>query len=780
MNEIQRCEADTRSTGGGRRGAVPFNYLPVKGLVTVDEPLRLSLWRGRKHVAKALEHVEIASVQDVADFWRRTRRVTDRKDAVEYYSRGHYPTRREDSQRVGALAAILDVDDTGTPFTEAHRRLMAAGVPHAMHRSFSDGLPGKGHRYRIFVPWVAEREEARRHLVKEVFRIIDAMPGSDSWSTSGLYVPTVREDDDSEWKVLVYEEGDWKPSKPPRDSRRPRRREVKAASGDHGAEEVRSLLKYAAERGWLDDEPGWCEVAQMMACWSHPDAWCILDEVSAECAGYDHDENREKFERYERRAAGRRRENLRTLASLFRRAREEGWRPPRGRSHAIDDFRESLTSRGAPDFVLSNGRPVAGNLHNMASALDALGVEFVHDAFADRLLIRRGEAPPKPLEDNAMIELRFEVDEAFGFRPPKGDFTDYLVNLAVKNPFHPVRDYLDNLTWDGVERIGTWLVDYGGAEDTPYARAVGELFLIAAVRRIRKPGVKFDEMLVLESPQGAEKSSALEALCPDKSWFSDDLPVGADSKEVIERTAGKWILEAAETVGMRKGDVDKIKAFLSRSVDGPARPAYGRLPVERPRHFVVVGTTNESQYLKDQTGNRRFWPVKVGRFDLDRLRAHRDQLWAEAAAREEAGESIRLDPKLWAAAGVQQEARRIADPWEEALEEKLGAASDAEGRLDGKILAEDVWEMVGKSDPGSRGQHDNERLGKAIRRLGFEKRRLKLDGVNRGFYVRFPSGEKDPSQLNHLVCDGEGVCRKRGGLRIERGSRARRRRREDG
>ncbi len=209
--------------------------------------------------------------------------------------------------------------------------------------------------------------------------------------------------------------------------------------------------------------------------------------------------------------------------------------------------------------------------------------------------------------------------------------------MATKQP-KSVRDYLDALVWDGVPRIDRWLVEYAGVEDSSYIRAVSRAFLVAAVRRVRQPGCSFDTMLVLEGAQGTGKSSALRILAISDDWFTDDVSMG--SREVIEATAGKWIVEMSEIEGMGQGDVAALKAFLATRTD-QARPAYQREVVKVPRQFVIVGTTSASEYLKDSTGNRRFWPVHVGRsFDLDRLRADRDQLWAEAAVAEAKDEPI--------------------------------------------------------------------------------------------------------------------------------------------
>lgn len=205
-----------------------------------------------------------------------------------------------------------------------------------------------------------------------------------------------------------------------------------------------------------------------------------------------------------------------------------------------------------------------------------------------------------------------------------------------------VLDYLEGLTWDGTPRIDRWLVEYAGAEDSSYVRAVSRAALVAAVRRARHPGCRLDQMLVIQGPQGCEKSSALRALAVDPDWFTDDAPISGSSQAIIEATHGKWIVELSELNGMGAGDIAALKAFLSARDDVPKRQAYQRVPERVPRAFLVVGTTSATDYLQDPTGNRRFWPVRVERFDVERLSADRDQLWAEAAAAEAAGDEIRV------------------------------------------------------------------------------------------------------------------------------------------
>ena len=244
-------------------------------------------------------------------------------------------------------------------------------------------------------------------------------------------------------------------------------------------------------------------------------------------------------------------------------------------------------------------------------------------------------------------------------------------------------------------RIGNFLARYAGAVDTPYVRAVGQLSLIAAVRRARNPGAKFDEMLVLESGQGKNKSTAFEILATRPEWFTNSVPLTADSREMLEHVEGKIFAEVAELQGMRKGDIEHIKAMLSRTTDR-GRMAYDRYQTERKRQFVFIGTSNGRSYLRDDTGNRRFWPVAVKEFDLAALRRDVDLIWGEAATLEssvddETGEplSIRLDPSLYQAAEKEQ-AKRLEiheDPLTDALQSYLG-------EREGKIANEDVWQIL--------------------------------------------------------------------------------------
>ena len=401
-------------------------------------------------------------------------------------------------------------------------------------------------------------------------------------------------------------------------------------------------------------------------------------------------------------------------------ARKYALRQIRNGHHATYDFSRD-----------DKGRALAGQ-YNISKALTRLGIVIRHNTFANQYEVEGLPGFGPELSDEALTRMRLLMESKFRFLPQKDYFYEVVTDLARYNPEHPVLDYLRSLCWDGKPRIDTWLIDHAGAEDTPLTRAVGRIWLMAACRRVTNPGCKFDEMLVLESPtQGMDKSSGLAALCQDESWFSDDLPLDAVSKEVIEQTQGRWIIECGELKGMRAKNVEHMKAFLARRAD-TARMAYAKIARRQPRQCVFAGSTNESEYLVDKTGNRRFWPVRVQRFNVTALREARDQLWAEAYQRADQGESIRLDPTLYAAAGEEQARRLVHDGWEDILVdelqsvvEELVAAKPEElqlRRLEAKgfkIPVADVWKLL---EVKRREQNDlAQRLVPIMRKLGWEK-----------------------------------------------------------
>src|SRR5262249_21014964 len=231
------------------------------------------------------------------------------------------------------------------------------------------------------------------------------------------------------------------------------------------------------------------------------------------------------------------------------------------------------------------------------------------------------------------VYLRKLIDQQFGFDPGREKTLDACVQLCLENRFDPVNEYLDSLKWDGVPRIETWLSTHLGAEDTKLNRAIGKIALVAQVRRARHPGCKFDQIIVLESAEGELKSTALLELAGGPENFSGQTILGQKDKEQQELLRGVWVYEIADLSNIRKTEVEDVKAFASRTHDR-ARPAYGRTRIDLPRRAIIWATTNSSEYLKSQKGNRRFWPIRVAvirPIDIDRLKGDRDQLLAEAS-----------------------------------------------------------------------------------------------------------------------------------------------------
>ncbi len=319
---------------------------------------------------------------------------------------------------------------------------------------------------------------------------------------------------------------------------------------------------------------------------------------------------------------------------------------------------------------------------------------------------------------------------------PKGEWTDHEDRLAAEwlqkqgilvsvevagqavqaaardRPFHPVKAYLQGLAWDGVERLDRWLSTYLGVAETEYSRAVGSRWLISAVARIFRPGAKADCCLILEGPQGIRKSTALRTLAGE--YFTDEL-ADLGSKDAAMQTRGVWIIELSELDSLSHSEVARIKAFMSRTTDR-FRPPYGMRLLESPRQCVFAGTVNHSTYLRDETGGRRFWPVTCGRIDVDELASDRDQLWAEAKARFDAGAVWWLETAdLVQMASDQQMERYEGDPWEEVIGPWLEVRSSAS--------ISEVLEKCLQKAQALWTQTDKNRAARCLRALGWERYR---------------------------------------------------------
>lgn len=288
--------------------------------------------------------------------------------------------------------------------------------------------------------------------------------------------------------------------------------------------------------------------------------------------------------------------------------------------------------------------------------------EMSHHIVALRSLPWRKVTGESPWADSDDADLRYYLERLYGFSG-KDKIFDGLNVVAMANKFHPVRDYLNGCEWDGVPRVETLLVDYLGAVDSPYTRAVTRKALIAAVARIFRPGCKFDYMLTLRGRQGLGKSALIAKL--GGVWFSDSFTT-MQGKDAYEQVQGVWLMEIGELAGMRKAEAETIKLYISKQCDR-FRPAYGRRLQEFPRQCIFIGTTNETQFLRDTTGNRRFWVVDTpNKPTLDMwadLTPEVVQLiWAEAVVLYKKGEDLFLPPALEKVARAVQEIYEEENP----------------------------------------------------------------------------------------------------------------------
>lgn len=369
---------------------------------------------------------------------------------------------------------------------------------------------------------------------------------------------------------------------------------------------------------------------------------------------------------------------------------------------------------------------------------------FAWDEFASKVVITK----PLPAGKGAVGDYwspdnggAFAVQEWFtakGFDElGKTLIIDAIHNEAVKSCFHPVRKYLDELPlWDGVDRN---LAAYFGAEQTDYHRAVCGAWLRSAVARVMQPGCQADSILVLEGRQGARKSTALRYLCPDVRHF---LVVRSDirSKDFLSNMRGRWIAEFAEVdklIGSR--DASELKDILSTTID-TYRKAYGVDDLSYPRQIVFAGTTNpdENGYLKDSTGNRRYWVVLCGELiDTNAILRDRDQIWAQAYSEYLLGTPWWLDRELEEVAAVEAAERLESDDWEEVIERHR---AELTSRENGFTTLEALGKLSGALPEAQIDQRHTRRMAKVLRKLGFRIKDTKLEGQRIKRWVSDPGG----------------------------------------
>jgi hypothetical protein len=357
---------------------------------------------------------------------------------------------------------------------------------------------------------------------------------------------------------------------------------------------------------------------------------------------------------------------------------------------------ESIPNTGGGLILQTDGNVVnnASNVHELLKTdpelKDLIGFNsFNHRRQINAFFSPVADAPkqkpqsyPRSWSDGDTVAVMSYLQRGPLPKATRASVEDGLVLRDQEVSFHPLQDYLEALQWDGVERVGNWLVTYTSSTKQPadYLQFVGTAFLISAVARAFKPGAKVDTALILEGKTYLGKSGVLELLAGDE-FFSDNLTQDLRNKDAAVHCLGRWIIEMPEMAHMSKNEVEVTKAFLTRRTDR-FRPPYGRNEVEVPRSCVFAGTSNRSDYLADPTGNRRFWPVHTTAIDLDKLAVDRDQLWAEAVVLFRQGHPWHTnDPELLHLITVEQEGRVVIDPWQAQITHTLDSMleEDLEG-----------------------------------------------------------------------------------------------------
>jgi len=371
-----------------------------------------------------------------------------------------------------------------------------------------------------------------------------------------------------------------------------------------------------------------------------------------------------------------------------------------------------------------------------------------HNLFADEIIITRAppwhpdDAPhagngayPRAMNDADVTLMNLWFIREWALWLKKESVWDAMITSARANAFHPVREFLETLVWDGTSRLDTWTLDYCNVKDTEYARMVSRWWLISAVARVYMPGCQVDHTLILEGGQGIGKSSALRIL--GGQWYTGS-HIDLESKDGLGVLHGAWIVELQELDSMKRAEVSRVKAMLSTCSDR-YRPPYGRLTIDKPRQCVFAGTVNDTQYLTDPTGNRRFFPLDCGErpINLEELARVRDQLLAEAVARFKNGERFhpesRREKDLCRAQVVE---RVLEDPFHQPVQAFIRSQA---GRdllyTQGYLTTADILENALRLDRGRWGRSETIRVGICFADLQWMRKRATLhDGTRAWIY----------------------------------------------
>lgn len=368
------------------------------------------------------------------------------------------------------------------------------------------------------------------------------------------------------------------------------------------------------------------------------------------------------------------------------------------------------------------------NLHNLCELLSVAKTPIWYDTFLQKIQTGvQSEGAVTDWSDALTLELTRKFQSHAGLQRISRDLVDQAVQLhAHMRKRNCLTDWLDSLQWDGRPRLNSWLIDYCGAEDNAYTREAGRCWLLAAMARAYSPGTKFDHCLVLEGAQGIGKSTALKILA--NNWFTElNKFEGKDSAEMLQAT---WIVEISELDGMKKAEVESVKRFLTTLSD-KYRPPWGRHVVENPRTCVFAGTTNEDAYLRDPTGNRRFWPVKCHWIKREDLQRDYEKLLAEAVERYRQKESFLMHKEAEQQATKEQEGRYTGDAWEESIISYID-------KKESVTIAEILTSALDFEQKGQWKRTDEIRIGNILKTLGWKRERVQVNGKRVRQYTPSP------------------------------------------
>jgi predicted P-loop ATPase len=383
------------------------------------------------------------------------------------------------------------------------------------------------------------------------------------------------------------------------------------------------------------------------------------------------------------------------------------------------------------EYVIGSQKNVLYNLENAIHAIenDDVLIDLFHFNLATNREMLKTNKGMIPVNDRISHECRAYLQRHCGLRAiKKNDVEDAIHVVARRYPYDPLLDWLTSLVWDGIPRADTWLIDCFGVEDNDYNRKVGAFSLMAMVKRAMRPGCKSDYMIVLEGYQGPGKSECIKVLAggEPRGFYSESLPPldANGGKEAMIHALGYWIIEISEMHSLltTKVDVAQIKSFISRTYER-FRPVHGRREEQTPRRCFFIGTTNQRQYLRDETGNRRIWPVWCKKADLEWLKVHRDQLLAEAMQRVRDGERTYPTPEEERQWFHIEQAKRLE------VDELYNLMYDyCNSLLSPVTTAVQVWRAITNRPDGIPNGIEAKRMAGIFRQLGFEREK---DGKGR-------------------------------------------------